>query len=134
MAEALKSDSERTEASYHHPLTPVDVGLQIERTTLSWRRTFLSGCVALAGILKTSLDLPSDWDTIIIVLASVALLALIFSGRSREDVYTRFEAVDKGETGYTVSVLHWGWALLLSVTLSAVGVIALITIIADAAH
>jgi hypothetical protein len=93
LAEAVHNKT-TSEASHLHPLTPVDVGLQIERTTLSWRRTFLSGCVALAGILKTSMDMPAGWDAVIVILAGVALVALIFAGRDRESVYRHFEHVD----------------------------------------
>ncbi|MCI1901228.1 MAG: DUF202 domain-containing protein [Bifidobacteriaceae bacterium] len=183
----LEPEAQKGEASYKHPLTPVDVGLQIERTTLSWRRTFLSGCVAVAGILKTSLDLPIGWDVVILILALFAIVALVFTGRDRESVYRRFEKVDRivenrkkmrrelerrgdraDHTGYAsasasashessqgpvlqtrkqvrrdeiqevvrdytpaVSVLHWGWALMLSLTLSLVGILTLVTVVMD---
>jgi FtsZ-interacting cell division protein ZipA len=156
----------------------------------------------VAGILKTSLDLPIGWDVVILILALFAIVALVFTGRNRESVYRRFEKVDRivenrkkmrreierrgdraDHTGYAsasaslveaagtappvaqelpphgssqgpvlqtrkqvrrdeiqevvrdytpaVSVLHWGWALMLSLTLSLVGILTLVTVVMD---
>lgn len=115
----------------------MDAGLQIERTTLSWRRTFLSGSVLLAGILKTNVTPLMGWDTVILLLGAFALLTLLATYGRTQHVYSRFILADslrKGDTeqhGGTVSVMPWGWAGALTAVLSGAGIMALLAILVD---
>ena len=69
---------------------PVDPGLQIERTTLSWRRTLLSCVVAMAGVLKFVVKLSVVHTLVLSLVAVVVTTTAVVIGRVGPNVPASF--------------------------------------------
>ena len=117
--------------------TPVDRGLQVERTGLAWRRTSLG--VAVGALLCLRL-LPPRLGAVGVMLAVLGLcwsadLALVGSRRLRDAVAPRGNASRPGDPAPGLPTLHDGAVVARTAALTGlVGVAALVTTIVLAAR
>lgn len=123
-----------TRAERHDLPSPVDGGLQIERTILAWKRSLLSGVVLLVAVMKVGVQVSLAWTLALVAGAVlVAGSTAVAVTRSHHEAASRFRAIDAATSASPQAspfgLLGPGWTLMTALTVSLCALVLLIAFI-----
>lgn len=102
---------------------PPDAGLQAERTSLSWARTWAVMAVNIILVAKLVAETSWVWAAVFSLLLVVPLLALLSVQRMHEQRVGRF--VRAGEVGQTQALYNVG-VVVMVLAMAACGLTAIL--------